>query len=167
MNIIDLSIINYSNSCGFYIPYELRKIIKEFTYEEINDKNIHSAVKLWCNNKEKNKKKAIILYGNISYWDTSKVTFMSCLFKHLNKFNDDISNWDVSKVTNMKFMFCCGSSFNQPIGNWDVSQVTNMEYMFCCASSFNQPIGNWNVSNFTDMTSMFSNYSSFNQSIGN
>ena len=167
MNIIDLSIIHYSNSHDFYIPFEIRKIIKEFTYEEINDKNIHSAVKLWCNNKEKNKKKAIILYGHISYWDTSKVTDMSCLFEHLNKFNDDISNWYISKVTNMKFMFCCASSFNQPIGNWDVSQVTNMEYMFCCASSFNQPICNWNVSQVTNMEFMFSRSYLFDQSVTN
>ena len=162
-NIIDLSIIHYSNSCEFYIPHEIRKIIKEYTYKEINDKNIHSAVKLWYHNKEK----AIILYGHISYWDTSKVTDMSNLFMFLNNFNDKIDNWDVSQVTNMQFMFYNASLFNQPIGNWNVSKVNNMSRMFNYASSFNQPIGDWNVTNVIYMRGMFYNASSFNQPIGN
>ena len=80
--------------------------------------------------------KSIILYGHISYWDTSKVTDMSHLFKNLKKFNDKIDNWNVSQVTNMNFMFSDASSFNQPINNWNISQVTNMECMFYNADSF-------------------------------
>jgi surface protein len=100
----------------------LRNIIQEYIYEPINDGNIHNAVKLWCNNKQQ----ALMLYGHISYWDTSKVTNMNNLFSNMKDFNDDISNWDVSNVTNMSGMFDGARSFNQPIGNWNVANVTNM-----------------------------------------
>ena len=33
----------------------------------------------------------------------------------------EISTWDTSKVTNMEFMFDGASSFNQPLNNWNVS----------------------------------------------
>ena len=59
-------------------------MIQEYIYEPITDKNIRSAVKLWCNNKEQ----ALMLYGHISYWDTSGVTNMEKLFHDLSKFND-------------------------------------------------------------------------------
>ena len=58
----------------------------------------------------------------------------------------EISNWDTSRVTNMGYMFENASSFNQPLNNWDVSNVTDMGGMFMYASSFNQPLNKWNVS---------------------
>ena len=62
----------------------------------------------------------------------------------------EISNWDTSRVTNMRWMFKNAESFDQPLNNWDVSNVTNMFgmlAMFRRATSFNQPLNNWNVSN--------------------
>ena len=50
----------------------------------------------------------------------------------------EISNWDTSRVTNMKNIFNVifpTTSFNQPL-NWNVSNVTNMSGMFK-ATSFN------------------------------
>ena len=52
----------------------------------------------------------------------------------------EISTWDTSKVTNMEFMFDGASSFNQPLNNWNVSNVEDMEGMFQNAISFNQPL---------------------------
>ena len=52
----------------------------------------------------------------------------------------EISTWDTSKVTNMYELFHDARSFNQPLNNWDVSKVTNMEGMFQLAMSFNQPL---------------------------
>ena len=72
----------------------------------------------------------------------------------------EISTWDTSKVTNMYGLFYKATSFNQPLNNWNVSNVTNMESMFEesmfeTASSFNQPLNNWNVSNVRNMNRMF------------
>jgi surface protein len=69
--------------------------------------------------------------GDISEWDVSNVTDMSCMF-HNSDFNgehSDLSNWDVSNVTNMIDMFA-HSSFNGDISKWDVSKVTDMNDIF-------------------------------------
>ena len=47
----------------------------------------------------------------------------------------EISNWDTSRVTNMGYMFENASSFNQPLNNWDVSNVTDMGGMFMYAAA--------------------------------
>ena len=60
-------------------------------------------------------------------------------------FNGDISKWDTGKVTNMRIMFYQASAFNQDIGSWNTAQVTTMQYMFSYASAFNQDIGSWNT----------------------
>ncbi len=60
-------------------------------------------------------------------------------------FDGDISKWNTEKVTDMKQMFCRASAFNQDIGSWNTAEVTNMEDMFFYASAFNQDIGSWNT----------------------
>jgi surface protein len=79
---------------------------------------------------------------------------MSFMFANALSFNGDVSNWDTGKVTDMSFMFHRAFSFNQDISNWDTSSVTDMGSMFRNATSFNQSLGSWNISNVTDMTSM-------------
>ena len=63
----------------------------------------------------------------------------------------EISNWDTSRVTNMRWMFKNAESFDQPLNNWDVSNVRDMNNMFSSATSFNQPLNKWNVSNVTKL----------------
>ena len=49
-------------------------------------------------------------------------------------FDGDISKWDTGKVTNMKDMFYEAYAFNQDIGSWNTAQVTDMIYVsvrFC------------------------------------
>ena len=81
----------------------------------------------------------------------------------------EISNWDTSRVTDMYGLFLANTynpgarSFNQPLNNWDVSQVEDMQWMFYNARSFNQPLNNWNVSKVGVMDSMFGRATSFNQ----
>ena len=58
----------------------------------------------------------------------------------------EISNWDTSKVTNMEFMFDGASSFNQSLNKWNVSKGVNMDELFKGATSFNQPLNKWNMS---------------------
>jgi surface protein len=97
-------------------------------------------------------------YGDISTWDTSKITNMSYLFHQTDdddfeQLNIDISNWDTSNVTNMKYMF--GTSFfNGDISKWNTSKVKNMEAMFRY-SIFNGNISKWDMSNVETMDHMF------------
>ena len=105
--------------------------------------------------------------GDISKWDVSNVTDMSCMFtgsfgEIKNKFNRDISGWDVSNVTNMFSMFET-SDFNQDISHWNVSNVQYMSYMFS-DTPFNYDISGWDVSHVTDMHDMFK-YTIFNHDI--
>lgn len=41
-------------------------------------------------------------------------------------FNGDISGWDTSRVTDMGGTFWSTSSFNNPLNSWDTSRVNNM-----------------------------------------
>ena len=132
--------------------------------------------------------------GNISNWNTSKVTDFSSFLSNQPKFNQDLSTkvvsvsgvsytaWDTSNVTNMSFMFWVRNAesgiFNQNISNWNTSKVTNMGSMFINQPLFNQDIGTkavtvsgvtysaWSVSAVTSMNQMFSGNTagSFNNS---
>lgn len=93
--------------------------------------NIKTAVNLWISNPSSAK----AIYGDISDWDTSRVTNMRNLFKFKSNFDDDISGWNVSNVTDMSGMFKGASSFYQDISNWNVSKVKNMTGMFQNATS--------------------------------
>ena len=55
---------------------------------------------------------AVSFNGDISGWNVSSVTDMSCMFSFyipgqeaVSAFNGDISKWNVSKVTTMECMF--------------------------------------------------------------
>jgi surface protein len=45
-------------------------------------------------------------------------------------FDGDISRWNTEKVTDMYRMFYQASAFNQDIGSWNTAQVTTMQNMF-------------------------------------
>ncbi|CAL6306677.1 unnamed protein product [Bathycoccus prasinos] len=104
--------------------------------------------------------------GDISKWNTEKVTAMNDMFEGASAFNQDIGSWDTAQVTYMGYMFGYASAFNQDIGNWNTAEVRDMEYMFDSASAFNQDIGSWNTAQVTDMRMMFSSASAFNHDIG-
>jgi surface protein len=109
---------------------------------------------------------ATVFNGNVSSWNTIRVTNMFGMFDRAYNFNQDLSGWNTSNVTIMRAMFIEASSFNQPIGGWNTSSVTNMLSMFSSATSFNQNISSWNTSSVQNMASMFSSATSFNQDLG-
>jgi surface protein len=49
------------------------------------------------------------------------------MFEGSESFDGDLSDWDTSKVTNMFGMFADAQSFNQDISEWNVSNVTNYD----------------------------------------
>ncbi|XRB19756.1 EF-hand domain-containing protein [Pseudoscourfieldia marina] len=124
---------------------------------------LRERVDMWF----KDQGSATNLFGEISEWDTSKVTDMSYMFNNAENFNQDISGWDTSKVTSMRVMFSNARSFNQDISKWNTAEVTNMGDMFNHAISFNQDISGWDTSNVTKMDYMFNHATSFDQDISN
>ena len=104
--------------------------------------------------------------GDISKWNTGKVTNMFSMFRDASAFNQDIGSWNTEKVTYMAYMFYAASAFNQDIGSWNTEKVTSMNSMFAFASAFNQDIGSWNTEKVTTMMYMFYQAPAFNQDIG-
>ena len=103
--------------------------------------------------------------GDISKWNTEKVTNMGYMFQGASAFNQDIGSWNTAQVTAMNYMFESASAFNQDIGSWNTEKVTAMYGMFEWTSAFNQDIGSWNTAQVTDMSIMFYYASAFNQDI--
>jgi len=107
--------------------------------------------------------------GDISKWDTGKVTTMRSMFSSASSFNQDIGSWNTAQVTKMTSMFSSASAFNQDIGNWNTAQVTDMSRMFFISSSgasaFNQNIGSWNTEKVINMYAMFYEATAFNGDI--
>ena len=81
----------YIKTYTFHSNIDLKVLIKKFTVKQLENQ-----------------------YGYISYWDTSLITDMSCLFNYCYHFNYDISRWDVSKITNIQCVFHFTKKFNQP-----------------------------------------------------
>ncbi|MGH4037589.1 MAG: BspA family leucine-rich repeat surface protein [Sphaerochaeta sp.] len=103
--------------------------------------------------------------GDISAWDVSDVSNMSCMFKGAQSFNQPLNDWDVSNVISMDRMFGVAILFNQPLNDWDVCNVESMNSMFAENYSFNQPLNDWDVSNVLNMDMMFCLANTFNQDI--
>lgn len=74
---------------------------------------------------------------------------------NLRRFCGDISDWDTSKVTDMSSMFR-GSSFVGDISRWNVEHVEDMSSMFMEASC-RVDISSWNTASLCRATSMFLN----------
>jgi hypothetical protein len=72
---VDLCLLRHLQALnGSVLPFGVRKLIKDFMYEQLCGKNIHLAVKNWC---KQDNSAALLQYGHISMWDVSNVTNMS------------------------------------------------------------------------------------------
>ena len=101
--------------------------------------------------------------GDLSNWDTSRVTTMRKMFFKASAFDGDLSRWNTSQVTTTQRMFEYASRFNGEIGNWDVKNLKSMGAMFSRAYSFNRDVSAWDTSNALDMAFLFRDAISFNR----
>ena len=92
---------------------------------------------------------------DISEWNVSNVTDMTCMFYECTGFNSDLSKWDVSNVKKMTGMFFEAVEFNSDISNWDVSNVTDMSHMFDGCESMTYDLSKWNTTKVKSMAMMF------------
>ena len=133
---------------------------KVTTHTPITDLNINAAIQDWLVNGPQS------AYGDISSWDTSKVTNMSgvggSMFYQAYDFNADISKWDTSKVTDMTAMFAYAFNFDGDVSKWDTRKVTDMTAMFALAYSFSGDVSKWDTSKVTSMRTMFYGAQYFN-----
>ena len=89
-------------------------------------------------------------------------SFLSQGFGGKTTFNGDITNWNTEKVTNMGYMFYRARAFNQDIGSWNTEKVTDMRSMFSIAYAFNHDISSWTGTAATSAQSdMFSGANAF------
>ncbi len=78
-----------------------------------------------------NRDTALERYGDISTWDTSKVTNMRELFKDRTDFNyEDIMKWDLTNVTDTTDMFKGVKSFDSFINSMKVSPFSRYCFLW-------------------------------------
>ena len=99
-------------------------------------------------------------HGDISRWDTSSVTNLSCAFR-MASYKGDISQWDTSKVTNMWGTFWAllngwgGRELPHGLETMDVSKVTNMNECLLDGVLFNSPLNEWRCNALVTAWRMF------------
>ena len=87
------------------LPHEiLRDVIYPKIRLALTDATIRYAVQDYLADGD-DKQTIVAKYGEISNWDTSRVTDMSSLFEYAESFNQPLNNWNVSNVTDMDDMF--------------------------------------------------------------
>ena len=139
--------------------YELRKIIEDrykklgpgteqnpINFNDIDVSNLNS----FCGKYDKGLfEETKFKYIDISDWDVSNVTDMSCMFINCEELKSvgDISKWDVLNVKSMRSMFfnCKELESVVDISNWNVSNVIDMTAMFAKCKSFNQDLSDWDL----------------------
>jgi len=75
-------------------------------------------------------------YVDLSQWDVSQVTDMSCMFEKTvfeSSDNIGIDKWDVSSLVNIFGMFS-DSNFSGCLNNWDIRNINDFQSSFwnCC-----------------------------------
>lgn len=84
--------------------------------------------------------------GDFNDIDTSKITFMTDLFRNHKHFNGNISKWNVSNVELFGAMFKDCEKFNCDISKWNVKKGENFCFMFENCKSFIQDLSDWEIS---------------------
>jgi len=67
---------------------------------------------------------------DLSCFDTSNVTNMTCMFMECRAKSIDLSSFDTSNVTSMNSMFFMCEATSLDLSKFDISKVKSMEYIF-------------------------------------
>lgn len=110
--------------------------VNDYMSDSVKD-SVNDSVKDSLNDSVSDSFETVV--SGLKYWNTSRVTNMSSMFKNNNLFNEKLE-WDTSQVVDMSSMFENATSFNQSVENWDVTKVINMKSMFKNAINFEQSI---------------------------
>lgn len=111
---------------------ELRKLVQSFGFILLTGvaenesvfqnrsarESIFVAVSLWFAKRSS----AVLAYGKMDHWDTSRVTNMQELFMSREVVDADISSWDIRSVRNMDQML----AGPRPPSNWSSDQVMRL-----------------------------------------
>ena len=77
---------------------------------------------------------------------------MNGMFAQASLFNGNVTGWDTSRVTNFNGMFSGASAFDRDVGSWDTSAAVLMHNMFKSATAFTgRGLESWDVSRTTNM----------------
>ena len=104
--------------------------------------------------------KKLTTMGDVSGWDTSKVTNMREMFCQCNLITSvDVTNWKTGNVTNMNGIFsnCEKLTSVGDLSGWDTSSATDMGLIFnsCFKLTGMGDISQWDTSNATKMNCLF------------
>ena len=147
----------YSTNKILYNIYIINNRFEDYYFTPRSKEELEAAIDDWYNNREE----ALIIYGDIGYWNIIYITDISYLFHNKQEFNDDISDWNTSNTINMTNMFYIAEKFNQDISNWNVNNVIYMTRMFGYSTIFNQNLNKWNIKNVKYLNNIFYNSINF------
>ena len=149
--VFDASFKDYKPTSGAYWFWNFSNLdeisgIKEY----LNTENIMDMTAMFYGCKFKSL--------DLSFFNTEKVTSMSCMFKHSSLLNTiDLSSFDTKNVTDMAGMFeGCSSLTNINLSNFNTASVTNLRCMFhTCSSLISLDLSSFDTKNVKNLDYMF------------
>ena len=67
--------------------------------------------------------------GDLSKWQTSRVTSFYEMFRFAENFNGDLSKWSTPELTTTQGMFSEATAFNSDISSWKMDKVITLKQM--------------------------------------
>lgn len=152
--IYDFLPINVKSQRVFATDNNIHKIVEDEIGRLGNDADLNHIITKQVTNMNK-LFEGLDFCGDISMWNTSKVTSMEAMFKNCKDFNCDLSKWDISHVKSMDDIFNGCEKFNMPLYSWEPFSLRFATKMFYKCKSFDQDMSKFIAKNLTDMSYMF------------
>lgn len=148
------------NNCRLYINGIKTDFCKEFKFTNPGKNRVEIEMKEGTQLKSMLGmfNKIPIVSIDVSTFDTSQVTNMSCLFSECHKLHSiNFGNFNTEKVVNMSALFQeCYSLASIDLSSFDTSRVVDMSCLFNeCKKLTSLDITNFNTSRVTSMSALF------------